>query len=156
MTIRPAIKTDLPAMVTLIEAYRRRLQTWRPVFWNKAGTSDELSMLWFGHLMNQDNVLTLISEQGGKADGFLIASLIDAPPVYDISGKACMIDDYALETDALWASVGRDLLSEAKAWARQKGAVQVIVVSPTDHADKNGFMENEGLTETTKWWTDNL
>lgn len=153
MTIRPAIKTDLPAMVTLIEAYRRRLQTWRPVFWNKAAGSGELSMLWFGHLMNQANVLTLISEQDGKADGFLIASLIDAPPVYDIPGKACMIDDYAVETDALWASVGRDLLSEAKTWARQKDAAQVIVVSPTDHADKNGFMENQGLAETTKWWT---
>jgi len=153
MTIRPAIKTDLPAMVALIETYRRRLQTWRPVFWKKAGGSAELSMLWFGHLMNQGNVLTLISEQDGKANGFLIASLIDAPPVYDIPGKACMIDDYAVETDALWASVGRDLLSEAKAWARQKDAAQVIVVSPTDHTDKNGFMENEGLAETTKWWT---
>ncbi len=153
MTIRPAIKTDLPAMVALIEAYRRRLQTWRPMFWNKARGSGELSMLWFGHLMNQGNVLTLISEQDGKPDGFLIASLIDAPPVYDISGKACMIDDYAVETDALWASVGRELLSEAKAWARQNDAAQVIVVSPTDHVDKNSFMETEGLAETTKWWT---
>ena len=115
MTIRQAAQTDLPAMVALIETYRGRLAQWRPAFWKRARGSADLSTLWFGHLMKQGNVLTLISDDGGATNGFLMATLVDAPPVYDIPGKTCMIDDYAVATDALWPSVGHDLLSEARA-----------------------------------------
>lgn len=156
MTIRRAGETDLPAMIDLIEAYRERLADWRPAFWKRAGGSADLTRQWFTHLMKQEHVLTLISEESDAANGFLMANLIDAPPVYDIPGKACMIDDFAVKSDALWDTVGQGLLSEARAWAKENGAAQIVIVSPTDHGEKNAFLGNEGATETTKWWTETL
>jgi hypothetical protein len=106
--------------------------------------------------MDQDNVLTLISEDDGSTNGFLIATLIDAPPVFDPGGKSCMIDDFVVACNALWDSVGTALLDEARVWAKREGAAQIILVTPKDHPEKNAFVTAQNLKTTTFWWTEDL
>lgn len=156
MTIRPATSGDLIAMVAMIEAYRIRLQEWEPRFWSKAGNSGELSELWFGILVDDENTCALISEGDSAINGFLIATLTDGPPVYDTGGKAMMIDDYCVADDTLWPTVGAALLEEAKAWGGDQGANQTIIVSPNKHDAKMKFLEGGDQTLVSTWWTQSL
>ena len=134
--IRQADKGDLPTIIALLEAYRGRIERWQPVFWKKAEASAILSDAWFSHLLTLDTTAFFIAEEEGEALGFLIANLIDAPPVYEPGGKTCMIDDYVVAKDEDWPTIGADLLAAAKEWAKQKSAAQVMVVAPSQHPAK--------------------
>jgi hypothetical protein len=45
-----------------------------------------------------------------QATGFLIATLIPAPPVYDPGGRTCLIDDFVVIPAANWLTTGVELL----------------------------------------------
>lgn len=154
--IRDATPDDIAAMVALIEAARRRLEEWQPHFWRKAEASAAMSQGWFGVLLGNADVIKLVSDTQGTIDGFLIAMLQDAPPVYAPGGKTCMIDDFTVAEDALWTSVGRNLLRTALARATDKGATQTMVVAPNAHAAKKAMLAEEGLSVASTWWTGTL
>ncbi|MEX0840437.1 MAG: N-acetyltransferase [Parvibaculum sp.] len=154
--IHDAKAEDVAAMVALIEAARRRLEEWQPQFWRKAEASAAMSEGWFGVLVGNPEIITLVSETDGKIDGFLIAMLQDAPPVYSPGGKTCLIDDFAVAGDDLWPGTGRDLLRTALARARDKGATQTVVVAPDAHTAKKAMLAEEGLSIASTWWTSAL
>lgn len=151
--IRDAKVEDVAAMVALIEASRTRLEEWQPQFWRKAEASAAMSDGWFGVLVGNPEIITLVSDTDGKIDGFLIAMLQDSPPVYAPGGKTCLIDDFAVAADDLWRSAGRDLLHAALAQAKGKGAIQTVVVAPDAHAAKKAMLAAEGLSIASTWWT---
>ena len=151
--IRDARPEDVPAMVDLVEKARRRMAEWQPQFWRKAKDSASMSQGWFTMLVGTDEVVTLVSEEGGAINGFLIASLQEPPPVYKPGGKTCVIDDFTVAEDRLWAEAGRDLLRAALTQAAAKGAAQSVVIAPDAHTEKKKLLESEGLLLTSGWWT---
>src|SRR4051794_39434681 len=108
--IRKARLEDAPAMVELSERKRTEYQSYQPRFWRKAADSREKQLPFFGRLIENDRVIVLVHEAAGSVDGFVVASLIEAPPVYDPGGHTCLIDDFAVGAASDWATVGRELL----------------------------------------------
>lgn len=154
MTIRDARPEDVPAMVKLVEEARQRMAKWQPQFWRKAKDSASMSEGWFTMLVGSDDVVTLVSEgDDGKVNGFLIASLQEPPPVYKPGGKTCVIDDFTVADDTLWAEAGSGLLREALTQAAARGAAQSVVIAPDAHTEKKKLLEREGLLLTSGWWT---
>lgn len=151
--IRDAKPGDVPAMVELIEKARTRLAEWQPQFWRKAKDSASMSEGWFAMLVENGDVITLVSEEDGAVNGFLIASLQNPPPVYKPGGKTCVIDDFTVADDTLWQDAGRGLLREALTQAAAKGAAQSVVISPDAYTAKKKLLESEGLLLTSGWWT---
>lgn len=77
---------------------------------------------------------------------------VPSPPVYDPGGTTGLIDDFAVETTELWATCGRALLVEAATRARDRGAVQLVVVTATLEPKKR-MLADAGLKVASEWFT---
>ncbi len=154
--IRAATGPDVPGMVALSEQARSRLMTYLPTFWRKAEHAAAAQTEFFTDLLTKDQTILRVHDTTVGIDGFIIAMLIDAPPVYDPGGLTCLIDDFCVQHDADWPTVGRDLLHAATAAAREQGAVQVSVICPDRYAAKRTFLATQGLVVGSSWHVGNL
>ncbi|WOF74653.1 N-acetyltransferase [Parvibaculaceae bacterium PLY_AMNH_Bact1] len=155
MTIRPATVNDVPQMTSLIEAERQRLAAWQPTMWRRAEDTAGQTNEWFSILVAGEGVVALVSIEGTQINGFLIAFPQPSPPVYD-PGLTYLIDDFCVAEDTLWPNVGAELLIEALALIKKKGAKQCLSISPVAHQDKAGVLSAAGLAPASTWWTTNL
>jgi len=146
------MEADVPAMTALAGARREQYAQYQPLFWRPAAVAPEKHRAYLGRLVASDEVITLVSEEGGQLTGFLIAALKPAPPVYDPGGPSCDIDDFVVTPAARWPTTGVRLLRAALAEARRRGAVQAVVV--TAHLDeaKREALRACGLEVASEWW----
>lgn len=151
-TIRKARLIDVPPMVDLSEQKRIEYQRYQPTFWRKAEDSREKQIPFFASLMGSDRAIALVHERGGKIDGFIIALLQPAPPVYDPGGLTCIIDDFIVAEAKDWQTVGKRLLSEVIREAKRRGAVQVVVVCGRYDAPKRIMLASVGCSIASEWW----
>src|ERR1700676_5053020 len=94
--VRKASHDDVACMVELAAQKRTEYQSYQPVFWRRAADAKAKHKRFFEYLMGRDNVIMLVHDDGGTIDGFVIASLVPAPPVYDPGGATCLIDDFTV------------------------------------------------------------
>jgi hypothetical protein len=151
-SIRLARKEDVPAMVDLSERKRSEYQGYQPRFWRKAVDSREKQLPFFERLIESDRVIALVHEQSGSLNGFVIASLVEAPPVYDPGGKTCMIDDFAIHSAGDWATMGNALLAAALQEAQERGAVQAVVVCGHQDGPKRDLLAGDGFAIASEWY----
>jgi len=151
--VRFIIPDDVRDIVALSDIKRTQYATYQPLFWNKAQDGVERQTAYFLHLLNEPNMIMLCHYTANTLNGFIIASVAPAPPVYDIGGLNCMVDDFCVRDETLWSSVGQQLLDEAMRHARSKGAVQVVVVTGHHHKQKRDFLQNAGLSLASEWYT---
>jgi hypothetical protein len=151
-SIRKAQQGDAPRMVDLSEQKRLEYQAYQPRFWRKAADSREKQLPFFKRLVESDRVIALVHERAGMVDGFVIASLMDAPPVYDPGGLTCLIDDFVVGEAGDWAAVGAALLGAAGREARAHGAVQMVVVCGHRDQPKRTMLAAGGFTIASEWY----
>lgn len=153
MQIRTAAEVDVAAMVALSDARRTEYATYSPVFWRKAADATEKQT---GFIINRqlrdEQVITLVAEDAGTVHGFVIATILHAPPVYDPGGPVCSIDDYTVATPELWPTLGVELLNAATTQAKEQGAVLVIVVCPHLEEAKRTMLHEQGATIASEWF----
>jgi hypothetical protein len=150
--IRCARPDDIPAMVALSEQKRIQYQEYQPLFWRKAADSKEKQLPFFERLVASEQTIVLVHEQVGLVDGFVIAALVDAPPVYDPGGKTCLIDDFAVADAAIWETAGAALLAEACREGKARGAVQSVVVCGHRDEPKRAMLAAAGLSIASEWY----
>ena len=155
MKIRRAVEDDIPGMVDLMDARRRLYETYQPTFWRPSPDANSRQTKYFAMLVSKKDAIVLICEDAGAFCGFIIASLIEAPPVYDPGGKTCVIDDFAV-TRNNWDRVGRALLREAQSIPREAGAVQAVVVCANLDESKRSFLVSEGLSIASEWFVKDI
>lgn len=148
MEIRKAQAADVPWMATLMAARREVYERYQPVFWKRAEGAEDGHAGFLAMLVDNPDVITLVAERG-----FVIATLVRSPPVYDPGGLTCSIDDYAVTDDGDWATVGSALLEAATAAAAQRGAAQVVVVTAHQDGPKREALKQAGLSIASEWWT---
>ena len=95
-------------------------------------------------------MIALASENNTKIDGFLIAFPQPAPPVYD-PGLTYMLDDFCVADDAIWQTVGSELLSTALEAVKTAGAIQCLTVCPIAHTEKAKLLQSAGLLPASTW-----
>jgi GNAT superfamily N-acetyltransferase len=150
--IRTAQTADVPRMVDLSEQKRLEYQSYQPGFWRKAADSREKQIPHFEHVVGSDRVIALVCERLGTIEGFVIASLVDAPPVYDPGGLTCVIDDFVVADAREWQSLGGALLSEANRQAQARGAVQTVVVCGHQDQPKRSMLADLGFSIASEWY----
>lgn len=151
-TVRKATQEDVSAMVELAEQRRVQYQTYQPRFWHKAADSREKHTPFLSKLVQDERVVALVSERNGAIDGFLIATLIPAPPVYDPGGKTCNIDDFCVADELDWQRDGKVLLDEAMREMNARGAVQTVVVCAHLDEAKRTMLAEQGFTIASEWY----
>ncbi len=139
-------------MVALSEQKRSEYATYQPLFWRKAENSAAVQTPYFHHLLTQENVLTLVALEDAAVVGFVIASIVPAPPVYDPGGLTCMIDDFCVAHPDLWQTVGRDLIQSVTKEAAAHGAVQAVVVCGHLDEPKRALLRNVGMRIASEWY----
>lgn len=152
-SIRLATAADVPAMVRLSDRKRTEYQSYQPVFWRRAPDANERQAPFFEHLLTRENVIALVHQSGGATDGFLVATMVNSPPVYAPGGLTCTIDDYCVADSAAWETVGGNLLAEAVRRARERGAIQIVVVCGHLDEPKRVLLRQSGLSIASEWWT---
>ena len=128
MNVRRALEDDIPRMLDLADERRRLYEKYQPTFWRPSPNARSAQAAFFKTLISDTrNVVVLVCENAGVVRGFIVANLVEAPPVYAPGGKTWVIDDFAV-THNDWEQTGRALLGEAFSLAKAAGAVQGVVV----------------------------
>lgn len=114
ISIRFTNSDDIHAMVSLSHTKRLAYEKAQPQFWRYKKGAEELQAKWFKELLLLDDYIMLIAESENKIIGFIIGKIIEAPEVYDPLGLTLMVDDFCVETENDWFSVGNKLVEETK------------------------------------------
>ena len=150
--IRKAEIGDLAGIATLSSLKRKQYEQYQPVFHKEAGGAVELQTNYLKDVLSKDHVIALVHEEAGvPIDGFIIGSLVKAPPVYDPGGKICVVDDFMVSDPILWDTTGKELLGRVLAWAGEKGSVLANVVCGPRDAPKKEFLAGNGFGVATEW-----
>lgn len=153
MTVRQARTEDLGTIVALSEEKRRQYEPYQPQFWRKAPDSAAVQLAFLQVQLQRENVIALVHERpDGVVDGFVIAALVPAPPVYAPGGLTCAIDDYWVAGGAGWQGTGTALLDEAARLAKERGAAQVVVVTAGRDEAKRAMLQGESFSVASEWW----
>lgn len=150
--IRQALATDVPQMIALAAEKREEYEEFAPTFWHRAQDAAEKQTAFFQAQLTRANTLCLVCENAGHLEGFLIAGIVTAPPVYDPGSLVCMVDDYTVAHPAQWATVGKQLLEEAQRLARCQGADLTVVVCGHRDESKRRMLEAMGLYIASEWY----
>jgi GNAT superfamily N-acetyltransferase len=154
--IRNAEPGDVPRLVELSEQKRIEYERYQPTFWRKAADSREKQTPFLAHQIRRENVIALVHDLGAEIDGFVIATLMPAPPVYDPGGLTCLIDDFAVAEGSAWQSIGAALLHEVRREAAARGAVQAVVVCGHRDVPKREMLAGSGFTIASEWYATEL
>lgn len=149
--IRAARQADVPRMIELAAEKRAEYERAQPVFWRVAPDAALKQTPFFEQQIARENVVALVHEHDGVIDGFLLAFLHEAPPVYAPGGPACTIDDFTVATPDLWATIGRGLLDAAVPRIKALGAAQVIIVCGHHDMPKRAMLEQAGWPIASEW-----
>lgn len=153
MTIRQVSPDDLNAIVGLSEEKRMQYEPYQPQFWRKAPDSAAKQLAFLQVQLQRENVIALVHERAdGLVDGFVIATLVPAPPVYAPGGLTCAIDDYWVAGGHDWQGTGTALLDEAARLAKQRGAAQVVVVTGARDEAKRAMLGQQEFSVASEWW----
>ncbi len=150
--IRPAQAADVPQLVALSEQKRAEYPQHQPVFWRQAAGATEKQTPYFERQVAGNRTIALVYEQDGTIGGFIIGTLMDAPPVYDPGGPVCTIDDFTVGDATEWPRIGRALLDEVTRAAKAREAVLVIVVTGHHDEPKRAMLAASGCTVASEWW----
>ena len=149
--IRPASQPDLAHVTRMTEDRRVQYQEYQPVFWRKAEDSAVLAGDFMAKTLAREDALFLVAESDERILGFLVATEISAPPVYDPGGKVCFIDDFVVDPPELWGTVGRALAEAAFKRAKPMGAaIGNVVCGPRD-TSKRATLIGMGFTVAGEW-----
>jgi hypothetical protein len=145
------VPADVEAMAAMAAARRNEYARYQPVFWRPASDAEQVQQRYLAKLVSDQDVIALVSEEGGTLTGFLIATIGTAPPVYDPGGLTCSIDDFAVISGG-WATTGVSLLRAAIDRARERGAMQTVVVTAHLDQEKREALRTCGLSIASEWW----
>ena len=150
--IRKAFAQDVPQMAALSDRKRSEYEQYAPTFWRKAEDGAEKQREFFLAQLNRTDAFCLVSGQAEAVNGFLIAIIISAPPVYDPGSLVCMIDDFVVADPTEWATTGTELLQEVRQCAEACGAKLSVVVCGHQDAPKREMLRSAGFTLAAEWY----
>ncbi|HEV7276411.1 MAG TPA: N-acetyltransferase [Devosiaceae bacterium] len=146
MQIRDCAPADLPAVINMLERKRDLLATFEPRLWKRAAGSAESTHSYLSGLLTADDNVFLVTDDGDRILGFLLATPIRVPPVYD-AGPTAMIDDFEVAAPELWPTVGAALMTAARQRLAQRGIVQFMCISVQRDSGKLQMLADAGLSQ---------
>lgn len=151
-TVRKADQEDLTSVLDLAAKRRVEYAEHQPRFWRPAEDAWARQSDFFGSLFSDPDVCFLVAGDSGELAGFVVVRLVPAPPVYDPGGPTCLVDDFVVEDPSDWATVGAELIDAARAWALERSAVQLVVVTGQHDLAKRKALVSAGLAIASEWW----
>ncbi len=150
--IREATPADLESILRLAGLRRRQYAAFHPRLWRPAADAATAHRRLLKRALGDPQVIMLVSVDRGQVRGFMVARLVQSPAIYDPGGPTCFIDDFAVDDEGFWSSVGVELLRAAVVRAAARSATQVTVVAARMDAAKRQALREAGLSVGSEWW----
>lgn len=107
--------------------------------WGNLPGDDHVGFL--AQVLAHERTIALVWEETpGTVDGFIIANIIAAPPVYEPGGPTCMVDDYWVRGGERWETIGHALLDAVCIRARSRLGNRLRMVR--ERAQVMGILRN--------------
>lgn len=152
LLIRPAILLDSHAMMELADRKRKTYEAWQPLFHKSHPEARGRHWEFIKDQLRSPDWILLVADRAGEVEGWIMARLAQAPPVYEPGGKICMVDDFLVRDESLWSGVGSGLLMGCWDRAKAQGAVLLnVVCGPKDEAKRKLLAELK-LSVASEWW----
>lgn len=152
--VRAASVDDAGRMAELAQLKREEYERHAPVLFRPKRGVRDLHRAFLASRIESEKHIALVHEaDDGHVNGFLIASLVPAPPVYEPGGLTALVDDFTVEIPRLWPVVGRSLLDAAIGEAEPRGAVQTVVVCGAHDQPKREMLVDAGHFVASEWFT---
>ena len=149
--IRKAVADDIPAMVALSDRDRTHREKVDPEFFRKNAAGAEFQAYFFKNQLESDRIIAEVDEHAGQLRGFVIATIMQAPPVYDPGGLTVLIDDFTVADENEWNSVGVALLEHVKTEGKARGAVGLVTICARGDDLKHRWLEEIGTRIVSEW-----
>jgi GNAT superfamily N-acetyltransferase len=150
--VREATPDDLEPILRLARTRRRLYALYHPQLWRPAADAEETHRRLLGRAIADAEVIVLVAVDDGRVRGFVLARLVQSAAVYDPGGPTCFIDDFAVDEEGSWATLGVRLLRAAVVRAAARSATQVVVVAAHLDAARRRALRDAGLAVTSEWW----
>lgn len=151
LSIQSANIEHISQMVTLSKEKRLNYEKAQPQFWRHADDAETQQTTWFHELLQKDNYLLKVAHDKNQFEGFIIGCLRKAPEVYHPGGLTLEIDDFCVNNNQ-WHTIGTLLLDAVVNDARNKGAVQILVVCGAHDEEKKRFLKNHPCVIASEWY----
>lgn len=152
MLIRKAIVGDVDEIAFLAASKRKQYEKFQPEFHKEAPDALKNHTEFLKASFEKENIVILVGEnESKKIEGFVIGSLVSAPPVYAPGGKIFFVDDFMVRDSNLWPTLGKEMLEKAIQRGREKGAVLANVVCGPRDLPKKEMLEKIGFDIASEW-----
>jgi hypothetical protein len=152
VVLTEATLDDVADIAALAAARREAYEAAQPKFWRRAADAVEKHVPWLRVQVEDTDVVSLVVRSAETLDGYVFASVVGAPPVYDPGGPTGVVDDFAVADPSLWSTVGQDLLAEVRRRLLARGVTQVVVVCGQHDEAKRAALRAAGLTVASEWF----
>ena len=149
--IRKAVADDISAMVALSDRDRTHREKVDPEFFRKNPAGAQFQAYFFKNQLESDRIIAAVDEDAGQLRGFVIATIMQAPPVYDPGGLTVLIDDFTVADENEWTSVGLALLQYVKTESKVRGAVGMVTICARGDDLKHRWLEEIGTRIVSEW-----
>ncbi|MGH8086575.1 MAG: GNAT family N-acetyltransferase [Lysobacter sp.] len=138
--IRRATPADLDAVALLFDAYRR--------FYDQPGDLPR-ARAFLAERMQAGESVVLLAERGGQAVGFT-----QLYPMFSSvrTSRMWVLNDLYVDAGARRGGVARGLLDAAADFARDDGAVRIVLETTVDNAAARALYRDAGWHEETAQW----
>ncbi len=156
--LRVATQDDVDVVADLTRGKRLQDEHYQPIFWRVAPSARDNHRGFLAKVLaNERTIAWIWEETPGAVQGFIIANIIAAPPVYEPGGPTCMVDDYWIRGGERWETIGQALLDAVCVRARSEfGAAQVLVVCGHRDTAKRTMLREQGLEIASEWYVKGL
>jgi hypothetical protein len=100
-------------------------------------------------LIASDKAISLVDDPG-TGRGFLLARLVNAPPVYAPGGPVCLVEAFGVAGER--PDAGETLVEEAARRVRERGGVLLRIVCSHGDAARERFLADHGFTIASEWY----
>lgn len=152
MDVRAAEVSDLEPVLLIADRRRREYAEYQPRLWNPDPDAVAKQRTYFAELLDDPETLFAVATTPEGVQGFVIARLVPAPPVYNPGGPTCLVDDFTVDNPASWSDAGPLLLAAVRSWAGRRGAVQLVVVTAGADDAKRAVLDRADLSLASEWW----
>ena len=151
LSVRKGKQGDVVAMADLLTRQRERYEKFAPVVWRLTKDHRGKTRQFLRWKILDPRSVVLVCEKDSSIEGFLIAALVQTPPVYNPGGPTAMVDDFCIGEGGDWDTTGRALLRELRVIAGERSWHQVVAVCAFEDTPKRRFLEKAGLLSTSIW-----
>ena len=142
ITIRPAAKSDIPAVSALYEQFYRYNAGQQPCFYRAAAENGKYPE----RVMDSGSEELFVCERNGGIIGLLHVAEDQTPPYQPVvPHRFAAVIDLIVDETARKQGAGKALMNAAKQWARERGLDYIELMVLRENELGIGFYRHEGF-----------